>query len=181
MNTRLLNFLLLLVFVSFSAVKIAAQDDMSSMKSEVQKWNEEFSKAMLNGDDEKMLSFYTDDAYDLPSYQPMVIGKDALKKMMMMDKNSGNKMTHFELNSKYIFGSGNLLVDVGTYKFTMEMKNMKKPFKDEGKYLNIFEKQPDGSWKIKADTWNTDHNPWMMMGKNMHKDMDKGMKKDKMK
>jgi ketosteroid isomerase-like protein len=32
---------------------------------------------------------------------------------------------------------------------------------DTGKYLTLWEKQADGSLKIKVETWNTDKNPMM--------------------
>jgi ketosteroid isomerase-like protein len=35
-----------------------------------------------------------------------------------------------------------------------------KPMNDAGKYVTIWEKQKDGSLKIKIETWNTDSNPW---------------------
>ncbi len=162
---RGLKYFLLLCIVSIPVTKNLAQDDMSNMKAEVQKWNDNFAKAMMNGDDEKLLSMYADDAYSLPSYSPMVEGKNALKKAMMMDKESGNKMTEFKLETLDVFGSGNLLVEVGKYHLTMEMKNMRDPYHDMGKYVTIYEKQADGSYKIKADIWNTDTNPWKMMEK----------------
>ena len=33
---------------------------------------------------------------------------------------------------------------------------------DHGKYMNVWQKQSDGSWKLKADTWNSDVNPRSM-------------------
>jgi ketosteroid isomerase-like protein len=34
---------------------------------------------------------------------------------------------------------------------------------DNGKYMTVWEKQSDGSWKVKAETWNSDNNPWADM------------------
>jgi ketosteroid isomerase-like protein len=31
-----------------------------------------------------------------------------------------------------------------------------KPINDRGKYLEVWEKQPDGKWKCVADMWNSD-------------------------
>ena len=31
-----------------------------------------------------------------------------------------------------------------------------KPMKDHGKYVEIFKKQADGTWKVVADIWNSD-------------------------
>ncbi len=44
--------------------------------------------------------------------------------------------------------------------------------------MNVWEKQDDGSMKIKADIWNTDMNPWEMMQEGEHKmDNDKDQHK----
>jgi hypothetical protein len=42
----------------------------------------------------------------------------------------------------------------GTY--TMTDPKTKKPMTDKGKYLTVFTKQPDGSWKAIADAFNSD-------------------------
>jgi ketosteroid isomerase-like protein len=53
-------------------------------------------------------------------------------------------------------GFGDLAYDMGTWTATMQMEGMEEPYQDAGKYLVICEKQPDGSWLMKASTWNSD-------------------------
>ncbi len=154
------SFQLILFCLSIISIQIPAQD-MDEMKKNIEDWNKQFSEAMMNGDNEKMLTFYADDIISLPSYQPMMEGKEALKNAMMMDENSGNKFTKFQLSSKKVLLQGNLLVDIGTYDMSMDIMGMDAPYNDQGKYVTIYEKQDDGSWKIQVDTWNSDNNPWM--------------------
>jgi ketosteroid isomerase-like protein len=156
--TKTLSFVILCFLLV--SVSVIAQDT-DEMKSTIQEWNDQFSQAMMNGDNEKMLSFYADDIISMPSYAPMLEGKKALKNAMEMDSNSGKKFTKFNLTSKKLLSEGNLLVDIGTYELTVEMEGMDKPIDDQGKYVTVYEKQNDGSWKIKVDTWNSDLNPWM--------------------
>ncbi len=150
----------ILFFMVIVSIPVLSQD-MDEMKKNIEDWNSQFSEAMMKGDNEKMLSFYADDIVSLPSYQPMMEGKDVLKNAMMMDANSGNKFTKFQLTSKKILSAGNLIVDIGTYEMSMDIQGMEEPFNDQGKYITIYEKQDDGSWKIKVDTWNSNNNPWM--------------------
>jgi ketosteroid isomerase-like protein len=65
-------------------------------------------------------------------------------------------MTEFTISSKVTEGFGDLAYDMGTWTATMEMEGMEAPYQDAGKYLVICEKQPDGSWLMKASTWNSD-------------------------
>jgi ketosteroid isomerase-like protein len=107
-----------------------------------------------------MLSYYADDAYSLPSYSPMLIGKKAIENSMNMDENSDMKITSFKFNTKDLWLSGDQMCEVGTYDLSMTVGNPAKTTSDHGKYLTIYQKQKDGSWKIKADMWNTDLNPF---------------------
>ena len=154
----------ILVFFLISISFPVLSQDMDEMKKNIDDWNNQLSEAMMKGDNEKILSFYADDIISMPSYQPMLEGKEALKNAMMMDANSGNKFTKFKMTSKKLLSEGNLLVDIGTYELSMDIQGMEEPYNDRGKYVTIYEKQDDGSWKIKVDTWNSNINPWMNNG-----------------
>jgi ketosteroid isomerase-like protein len=153
------GFYMLILFFALSLGNLLAQD-MSDMQEKVNQWNDEYVKATIHNDREKILSFYADDAISMPSYSPMIIGKDSLEAEMMREDTASSKITSFNLNSKKLISSGDLLIDIGTYDLTMNMQGMDEPIQDHGKYLTMYEKQSDGSWKIKAETWNSDINPW---------------------
>ncbi len=155
------NLILLCLF--FSSVLIYSQTDRDKMMKKIDGWNKKFCAAMIAGDNKTMLTFYADDAYDMPSYSPMAVGKKAIMESMMSGESSGMKMTSFNLNTKDFWMSGDLLCEVGTYDLVMTMPGQSAPTKDNGKYLTVYQKQKDGSWKIKADIWNTDLNPFAGM------------------
>ncbi len=158
------------VFSLFAAVQIYAQDNMEKLKADIQEGNNKYAKAMLAGDAATLNSFYTDDAIVMPSYSPMQKGVEAIKNASATDAQSGNKFTDFTLTATDVFENGDWVYEVGKYTYTMEIKGMNEPFKDEGKFLTLFEKQSDGSLKIKTNIWNTDFNPWAMMNKMREKE-----------
>jgi len=51
---------------------------------------------------------------------------------------------------------GDLVYTMGTYAMTVTDPKTKKPVTDKGKYLTVYQKQADGSWKAVADTYNSD-------------------------
>lgn len=55
---------------------------------------------------------------------------------------------------------GDLVWEIGTYSVTLSLPGMSQPVTDIGKYLTIWQKQNDGTFKIKLEIWNTDINPW---------------------
>lgn len=162
MKALISKFSFLFLFVI--ATQILAQDDTEKLKALIQDGNNKYAKAMIEGTYDTMLSGYADDAVVMPSYSPMQKGIDAIKAGMDMDAKSGNKFTEFNLTATDVFENGNWVYEIGKYTMTMEIKGMDKPYKDEGKFLTLFEKQSDGTLKIKADIWNSDLNPWTMMG-----------------
>ena len=152
--------ILAILFVCFVSNSFS-QDDNEALKQTIDQMNEKIAKAMIDRDNETMLSFYADDAISMPSYYPSMKGIEAIKKGMAMDKNSDYKYTNFKLKNTDIITNGDIVCDIGTYELTMEMSGTDEPFNDVGKYMTVYQKQDDGSLKIKAEIWNSDHNPWM--------------------
>lgn len=155
----------LVLFVLFMQSFAYAQGN-DALKPKIDKLNKEFASLMLQGNTDKMMGFYTEDAISMPSYRPMQVGIAEIRKANKEDMKSGWKTTAFELNNQKIITSGNLVTDIGTYKISMSGPGMEKGIDDHGKYLTIFEKQKDGSLKIKVETWNTDVDPMSMMKPN---------------
>ena len=152
---------LIVGFVLILTANLFSQTLKEEMLKKVEQWNKQFSAAMVANDKAKMLSFYADDAYSLPSYTPMLVGKKAIENSMNMDENSGMKILSFKFNTKDLWINDDQMCEVGTYDLSMTMGEPGNPTQDHGKYLTIYQKQKDGSWKIKADMWNTDLNPFV--------------------
>jgi len=161
------KLIVLFTILLFASMQIQAQD-VGDMKAKFNDMNKKFAKMMLDNDYDGILSFYADDIISLPSYQPMVRGLDAIKKSQEMEKNSGNKMTAFDLTTTDVINAGDYYIEIGTYTLTMDIPGMQMPYNDKGKYMNVWEKQDDGSLKMKVDTWNSDINPWQMMQGEKH-------------
>ena len=156
-NLRSAAFMIAFVFTTC----VAYSQSVSDYKSRVQSMNKEMAKNMLAGNSEKNFSMYTEDAISLPANEPMADGLPAIKKSTEEMMKSGMKVIVFEPTTQKVIVNGNQITEIGTYKFSMTMPGMDKPIDDHGKYLTIWEKQKDGSLKIKVETWNSDV---MMMG-----------------
>lgn len=156
-------FLLITISVFLSA-GCQKHHDIDKLKAEINSINEKLSKAILENDHDTPLKLYTEDAISLPSYQPMIKGMEALKEAAEKQIENPMNMKTFKITSTDVWVSGMFVVDIGTYSLTMEMPDAPGgEMKDQGKYLTLFEIQRDGSLLMKADTWNTDFNPWEAM------------------
>jgi len=148
----------------FTASLINAQDT-AELKKKIQAMNDEAAKMMVANDAAGMWANYSEDVISMPSYEPMLKGIEACKESYKKMTESGMKMTAFKSVVTDIIDAGDYVVDIGTYKISMSVPGMDMPWDDHGKYMTIWEKQDDGSLKIKVETWNSDVNPWEEMQK----------------
>ena len=156
-------FNMLMLVLIFSAVNLFAQTDNSSeLKMKLRPMLDSYEKACLSGNYNAIAGFYTDDAISLPSYQPVMRGKDAILQSEKKDVDEGLKYKTFNIRSSDVYSSGDLAYEIGTYEVDLTSPKMPNEINDHGKYLNVWQRQSDGSWKIKVNTWNSDINPMAM-------------------
>jgi ketosteroid isomerase-like protein len=132
--------------------------DTRAVESALKELDAQWSKAAAAKDLDKTVSYYADDAIVLPPNAPAATTKEAIKgvwKGMITNPGfaGGWKATRVE-----VARSGDLAYLNGTYDFTLNDAKG-KPVKDIGKYVEVWKKQADGSWKTVADIWNSDPPP----------------------
>ncbi len=113
-----------------------------------------FMAAANAGDAEKIAEVYTEDGSLLAPNLPPQKGRDAVKAFWggFLDAYT----VRFEIASDTIEGRGDLAYNQGHYRFTAVPKAKGVPgIADEGKFLEILKKQPDGSWKYVVDMYSS--------------------------
>jgi ketosteroid isomerase-like protein len=115
----------------------------------------EWNKAMQAKDVDRSISFYGDGAILLGNKAPSVQDRDAIRKEFqeMLGHTTGN--FSFTNTSVEVAKSGDLAWEHGVYEFNTTDKKG-KPVVETGKYLTVWKKQSDGTWKAVADMDNTD-------------------------
>ena len=159
---KLISLIILLTVSAFISYGVIAQTE-TEIKQKVEKLNKEMADAMIAGDHDKNLAFYTNDVISLPSYDKMMVGKMEIKNAMEKMKSSGWKVKSCNFETVSLETNGNIVTEIGKYRMEMAKEGMAMPMKDEGKYITRWEKQSDGSLKIKTEMWNSDINPWEEM------------------
>ena len=151
------SFVALLVLL-FVGVYAFSQSD-EQLKQKIESINKEMAKNMIEGNYEAGLKNYASDAISLPNNSKMVQGIDAIKQSNQAMMQSGAKFKTFETKIMQVKSCGNQITEIGTYNMSMTIPGMATDYVDNGKYMTVWEKQPDGSLKIKMEMWNTDVNP----------------------
>jgi len=158
----------LLVMLSFAAIAAgqtktvetstpqgsAKAADSGSVRKAIEEANAKFLAAMKGGDAKAAASNYSEDAIVMMPGEPawkgraaILNGLDGFLKAMTMKEGA----THTE----DVMVGGSMAVETGTFEWTLQPKSG-AAVKDKGKYLTVWRRQPDGTWKIVRDINNTD-------------------------
>lgn len=164
------KFKSMFIVISMLLILPAYAQENQKLREKIQKINNKMADYLVKGDYHAGMAYYTDDAISMPNWSPMIKGKEAMAKENSAMDEMGIKFNHFDFNTMEVMKSGDMVIEIGTYKLSMNMPQMPETMHDHGKYVSVWEIQDDGSLKIKADIWNTDKNPMEMMGGEMPKE-----------
>ncbi len=98
------------------------------------------------------MSVYLDDAIMLPPNSPMAIGKEAIREASAAVASPGFSVTWQPMKIE-VARSGDIGYAIGTFEGVVDDAPVK------GKYVEIWKKQADGSWKVAADMFSPDSPP----------------------
>ena len=121
----------------------------------VRKADADWSAAAQANQVDTWVAFYSDDAVVLPPNDTVATSKDSIRKAVGELLALPGLSVKWQTTKVEVAQSGDIAYTYGTYQLTM--KDPKgKPMAEHGKYVEIWKKQSDGSWKCAIDTWNSD-------------------------
>ena len=112
-----------------------------------------YASSLEAGDLPAWLSLWTENGVQMPPNEPPIIGKDQIQKK---NEVAFDQFTfEMEITNEEIRVAGDWAFSRGTYTATFSPKNGDQPVPVDGKFMTILERQPDGSWKIHRDIFNS--------------------------
>ena len=144
--------LLLMAFGVDCAPEAETEEDPATVRAAIKETNARFAEALNQGDAAAMAALYTEDAIVLPPGQGMVRGRPAIQKFNAIDIET-NALSDLVLTTSDVQVAGNLAVEIGT------LSVQAGAMQNEGKYVVVWKKQEDGSWKLHRDIWNSNLMP----------------------
>lgn len=127
--------------------------DMASDVAQVYAlWNE-YVAACQNDDLNRWMSIWVDDGIQMAPDSPSRIGKQQIRAAMQPTFDLFT-MSNMIINTEQVQVLGDQAYSHGTYTFDMAPKEGGEISSFSGKFLDILEKQADGSWKIAIDCHN---------------------------
>jgi uncharacterized protein (TIGR02246 family) len=130
----------------------SAREFTSADEQSVRAASDEYVRLEVSGDAEKWAALSTTDAVMMPAGSKAVEGRDALI-AWARQLPPGGKLA---VPTREIKGYGNVALERGTYT-TMFSPQPGAPLQTvTGYYLVVWERQPDGAWRIKRNIWNSE-------------------------
>jgi ketosteroid isomerase-like protein len=128
--------------------------DLKTERNNIMKTDSAWSELARNGGDvEKIISYWSDDAVVVAPGQPVVKGKDALRKMVTDSKNIPGFSISWKSSDINFSPDGQLAYMSGENLMTMNDSTGKK-ISIPGRGYTIWRKEVNGDWKCVVDIWN---------------------------
>jgi len=140
-----------LALVSLTFASAASEVDTKALRDLDAQW----SAAAGAKDLDKTVSYYSNDAIVMPPNASAATTRESIRSAWKEMLTSPGAAISWKATKVEVAKSGDLAYVSGTYEETMTDANG-KPVKDRGKYIEIFKKQADRTWKVVADIWNSD-------------------------
>lgn len=131
--------------------------DVAAVRQAIDQGNAKVIDALQRADSAGLAAAYDDDAVAMMSGMPAWRGKAGImtQGMALLQQ---VKFSDIKFNTTSVDVGGDFAIETGTYEMTVTPKGG-KPAPDKGKYVTVWKKQADGSWKIYRDISNTDIAP----------------------
>ena len=126
--------------------------DMAQVRKAIEEANGKFGEAVRRGDGAAIAALYTEDAKLLPPNSEMIQGRDGIKVFWTGGLQMGIKDA--VLTTLEVLGLRDLVCEIGKYDLTIKPEGQ-SAIKDIGKYLVIWKRSTEGTWKLHVDIWNT--------------------------
>ncbi len=124
-----------------------------SVEQEIKDGADRFEAAFNRGDAETIAADYAEDALLLPPESPAERGRQAVQSGYAELFKAGWK--NVTMGSIEMGSDGDLAYHVGTYAMDVPT-NEGTTNRVKGKYLDVYKRQGDGSWKIQVTMFNSD-------------------------
>jgi len=145
---------LLVAVASFALLKCATprSTDVAALRTAIEAGSAKWMEAFNRGDAAGTAALYTDDAAVLAPNSEMIQGRPGIQDLWSGAIQMGLK--DVSLTTVDVGGSGETAYEIGKYSLKIQPTG-KQAMTDSGKYVVVWKRQNDGTWKLQADIWNS--------------------------
>jgi ketosteroid isomerase-like protein len=153
-DTVVLGALLGLVIGACNPMSDSVGDSRTTDEEAIRQSDLAWSAAQQKDGLEGVMAFYLDDSILLPPNNPMAIGKEAIREASASIDAPGFSVSWKPMMVE-VADSGEIGYAIGNFEgHSVDSEGNPVPVK--GKYVEIWKKQADGSWKVAVDMFSSD-------------------------
>src|SRR5712692_1812518 len=104
-------------------------------------------RAWADKDADKIAFFFADDATHFSPNRPALKGRQSIRETFKERQADPSRTVSAEATSIEVSRGGDLAYGIGVYTATSTDPKTRKVMTEKGRYVTVYEKQPDGSWK----------------------------------
>jgi uncharacterized protein (TIGR02246 family) len=147
----------ILIIVALSGCAQKPHGEGTDSGPDANKLWKEYSASLNAGDAERWIALWTEDGVQMPPDEPAVVGKARLRDRIR----AALDRFRFDMaiSNEEVRTAGDMAFARGTYTATLTPKGGGQPIPIDGKFMTILLRQPDGSWKIHRDIFNSNAPP----------------------
>jgi len=127
----------------------AVDPALAEVRRQIDAGNAQWAEGWKKGDAAMVAAIFAEDGVQLAGSGKLIKGREQIRerqKAAMQGADPGVKVT---VTTTHVWLDGDTAYESGKYKYEYTEKG--KPGKDEGRYVTIWKKQKDGSWKLSMD------------------------------
>jgi uncharacterized protein (TIGR02246 family) len=132
-----------------SAVSEVASEMFAEAKRAIDKGNAQWIEAWEKGDPEMLAAIFTEDGVMLSQGGRVFKGRQQILERQKAAMQSVTRPVKVSVVTVKIWLDGDAAYETGKYKYEYTEKG--KPTTEEGRYVTIWKRQSDGSWKLSMD------------------------------
>ncbi len=133
-----------------------AQKLTKSQTNFLKQYQEDYINAIRHHQPEPILRYYDQEVRVMPEFQQVMIGKEQLKVYYQAYFNRFDP-ENYQRSWEEVLDLGKLVYEQGQFSMKMVLKNADKSQEVSGKYVNLWQKQEDGSLVLITEAWNYNH------------------------
>lgn len=148
---------LLVVATSGCAPQVDVEAEAAAIEQAMRDWLAATNKPGEEGAD-GYASFVTEDAVWLPPNAARIQGREGVRAFGLPFTQAEGFSVTWEASRVEVSAAGDLAYSMGTYEYSLKDAEG-NTVSDEGKFVDVWKKQADGSWKVAIAIWNSDQPP----------------------
>ena len=131
----------------------ASSTSRGSSEAALMQTSRNWAKAAATGNADSALAYWSDDAVVLEPDQPALVGKSAIRQMVVGSMKDPKFSISWEPERAMISESGDMgyLIEHNRVTFSDSTNKVRTVY---GKAVTIWKKDANGNWKCVVDTWN---------------------------